>query len=151
MYRRILVPLDGSKKSEQALPLACQLALAEGAEVVLLVAIHLGQVLFVERQDRLPTNFEQLSQQQHEEAGLYLSEHRKELEQRGLKVEVVLCSGDPRDSILEESRQRQVDLIVMTSAGKGNWMRWLSGSIADQVLRSAPCPVLVVRPPTASA
>ncbi len=151
MYRRILVPLDGSKKSEQALPLACQLALPEGAEVVLLVAIHLGQVLFVERQDRLPTNFEQLHQQQHDEAQVYLAEHKKELEQRGLRVGVVVCEGDPRDAILEESRQRQVDLIVMTSAGKGNWMRWLSGSIADQVLRRAPCPVLVVRPPAASA
>jgi nucleotide-binding universal stress UspA family protein len=150
MYRKILVPLDGSPKSEQSLPVAQQLAEPMGSEVCLLVAIDLGKVLFVHQNDKLPTDFERLGAQQLEQAKIYLDQVQKNLQGSGIKVSVHVVQADPRDAILELAQKEIVDLVIMTSAGKSNWMRWISGSIADQVLRSAPCPVLVVRPPLAA-
>lgn len=147
MYRKILVPLDGSAKSEQSLPVAQQLAEPMNSTLCLLVAIDLNQVLFVERNDRLPKDFERLNQQQIDEAERYLTEWKGRLQTDNIAVTTHVGQADPRDAILEFAKDEAVDLIVMTSAGKSNWMRWISGSIADQVLRSAPCPVLVVRPP----
>ena len=147
MYRKILVPLDGSPKSEQSLPVAQQLAEPMGSEVCLLVAVDLGKVLFVNRTDKLPTDFERLGEQQLAEAQKYLEEIQQRLQGSGIKVSIHVEQADPRDAIINFAKEEKVDLVVMNSAGKSNWMRWISGSIADQVLRSAPCPVLVVRPP----
>ncbi|MBX3171347.1 MAG: universal stress protein [Candidatus Eremiobacteraeota bacterium] len=151
MYKKILVPLDGSAKSEQALPVAQQLAEPMGSEVCLLVAIDLGKVLFVDRSSKLPTDFEKLGQQQLKEAQKYLDEVQERLKNSNLKVSTHVEQADPRDAIVGYASGAEVDLVVMASAGKSNWMRWISGSIADQVLRSSPCPVLVVRPPVANA
>ena len=145
LYKNILVPLDGSAKSELALPVVQQLAQPMGSHVHLLVAIDLGKVLFIDRQSRLPTDFEKLGLQQLAEAESYLEEVRQRL--TGLQVSIHLEQADPRDAITVYVADHSADLIVMASAGKSNWMRWISGSIADQVMRSSPCPVLVVRPP----
>lgn len=147
MYRKILVPLDGSPKSEQSLPVAQQLAEPMGSSLHLLVAVDLGKVLFVNRNDKLPTDFERLGNQQAAEAEKYLAEWKARLESQTFEVTTHVEQADPRDAILNFAKSEGIDLVVMTSAGKSNWMRWISGSIADQVLRSAPCPVLVVRPP----
>jgi nucleotide-binding universal stress UspA family protein len=150
MYRKILVPLDGSHKSELALPVAQQLAEPMGSEVCLLVAVDLGKVLFVDRNSKLPTDFEKLGNQQLKEAQKYLHELQERLSNANLKVSIHVEQTDPRDAIVNYATEEGVDLIVMASAGKSNWMRWISGSITDQVLRSSPCPVLVVRPPVSN-
>ncbi len=147
MYKKILVPLDGSAKSELSLPVAQQLAEPMGSEVCLLVAVDLGKVLFVDRHSKLPTDFEKLGQQQLKEAQKYLHELQERLAGSNLKISIHVEQSDPRDAIVTHAEEEGVDLIVMASAGKSNWMRWISGSITDQVLRSSPCPVLVVRPP----
>lgn len=149
MYKKILVPLDGSAKSELALPVAQQLAEPMGSEICLLVAVDLGKVLFVDRQSKLPTDFEKLGNQQLAEAQSYLEEVQQRL--AGLRVSIHTEQADPRDAIVGYAKEQGVDLIVMASAGKSNWMRWISGSIADQVMRSSSCPVLVVRPPVEPA
>lgn len=140
-YQKILVPLDGSKKAEEALGVARELAQPLGAELHLLVAITLGQVLFADREDRLPTDFEKLGTQQLRQARAYLGE----MQERYPEVEIQVVQADPRQAIVEYANANHIDLIVMTSTGKSNWERWLSGSIADSILRNAPCPVLVVR------
>ncbi|MFN8607303.1 MAG: universal stress protein [Vulcanimicrobiota bacterium] len=150
MYRKILVPLDGSQKSELSLPVAQQLAEPMGSELCLLVAVDLGKVLFADRQSKLPTDFEKLGNQQLKEAQKYLHELQERLGGSSLKVTIHVEQSDPRDAIVNYAAAEGVDLIVMASAGKSNWMRWISGSITDQVLRSSPCPVLVVRPPVSN-
>ena len=147
MYRKILVPLDGSAKSELSLPVAQQLAEPLGSEVCLLVAVDLNKVLFVDRQSKLPTDFEKLSHQQLKEAQKYLHEVQERLAKDNLKCTIHVEQSDPRDAIVNYATEEGVDLIIMASAGKSNYIRWISGSIVDQVLRTSPCPVLVVRPP----
>jgi len=150
MYRKILVPLDGSAKSELSLSVAQQLAEPMGSEVCLLVAVDLGKLLFVDRNSSLPTDFAKLGDQQLREAQKYLLEVQERLANANLKISSHVEQSDPRDAIVNYATEQGVDLIIMASAGKSNWMRWISGSIADQVLRSSPCPVLVVRPPVSN-
>lgn len=146
MYKRVLVPLDGSTKSEVALNVVRQLAKTPGFQVHLLVAINMGQVLFSDRQDTLPTNFQALGNQQLEEARSYLTEIQDQLQAEGIQCQTHVVQQDPRDAIPEVASQNDIELLLMASIGKSNWMRWISGSITEQVLRNAPCPVLVVRP-----
>lgn len=147
MYQKILVPLDGSVKSELSLPVVRQLVQSMHSQVYLLVSVDLGHVLFVEENATLPANLIKLKQQQVEEAKKYLEQLQERLKAEGFEVHIQVEQADPRDAIRNFVLNQGIDLIVMTSAGKNNWMRWISGSIADQVLRSSPCPVLVVRPP----
>lgn len=146
MYKQILVPLDGSKVSESALETAHQLGRSPGVCVHFLVATHLGQVLFGDRQETLPTNFQALREQQYRAAQVYLQEVEGRFREAGIQSQSHILQEDPRDAIPGLARKLQAELIVMASAGKSNWMRWLSGSITEQVLRNSSCPVLVVRP-----
>ncbi|HMB93231.1 MAG TPA: universal stress protein [Rhodothermales bacterium] len=68
-----------------------------------------------------------------------------DLKQRGLEVHTLLREGtDPADVILEEARQASADLIVMGAHGRGALYGALLGDIAQDVVRQAPCPVLLV-------
>ncbi len=73
-----------------------------------------------------------------------------ELVVRGRRDQVpttfLIWEGDPADSILEAAQSEGADLIVVGSHGRGGLERALIGSVSDQVIRRAPCPVLVVRP-----
>jgi nucleotide-binding universal stress UspA family protein len=65
----------------------------------------------------------------------------------GLKVEEVVAHGDAASEIVRVARERGVDLIVIASHGRTGLGRMLFGSTAESVVRHAPCPVLVVKPP----
>jgi nucleotide-binding universal stress UspA family protein len=64
----------------------------------------------------------------------------------GLDVEEVLAHGDAAGEIVRVARERQIDLIVISSHGRTGWGRMLFGSTAESVVRHAHCPVLVVKP-----
>ena len=67
----------------------------------------------------------------------------------GLAVEELIVHGDAASEIVRVAREREVDLIVVSSHGRTGWGRILFGSTAEAVVRHAPCPVLVVKPPAA--
>ena len=60
-------------------------------------------------------------------------------------VEIVLSDGDARDAILDEAHRRDADLVVVGTSGHSPIARLLLGSVAEEVLRAAPCDVLVAR------
>jgi len=64
----------------------------------------------------------------------------------GVRFEHRLLSGDPAPAVAELARREQVDLIVMSSHGRSGWGRLLMGSVAEGVMREAPCPILIVKP-----
>ena len=140
----ILVPLDGSPLAEQALPYA-QVLLPPGGELILLEVVEnlepihgMSGWLLVPVED-VQRMFER---QAHE----YLQKAEATLrgEQPHARLEVV--SGNPAVEILRVAAERGVDLIVMTTHGRGALGRWVFGSVADRVARSSPVPVLLVRP-----
>jgi nucleotide-binding universal stress UspA family protein len=149
MYQRILVPLDGSDTSSKALEEALRLAGLSGARVDLLHVVEGYGGGYVPTdiyyQDVLP----QLVQQGER----LLAQAAGKARERGVATETVLIDGGAErvsTLILRQAEARNADLIVLGTHGRRGIGRLLLGSDAEQVARSAPIPVLLVRgtPPT---
>lgn len=139
MYKKILVPTDGSEFAKKAQKHALFLAKVSGAE---LVAVSVTENNFV---NGLPLDDEiyQLNQVLKERSEENLKEF-DELNEDDLKVTHVIREGSPAKVILEIAKEEDIDLIVMGSSGKSGFDRFIMGSVADKVVNSAKCAVLVV-------
>lgn len=142
MYRAIVVPLDGSPLAERALPFATRLASACGAIVTLVRSIHDRQVSLLEPWAAEAVVREQLSAPERAERELLAAASR--LRQEGVAVASHLSYEAPAQAILGAAAQARADLIVMSTHGRSGLGRWLYGSVADEVLRHSPVPVLLV-------
>ncbi len=142
MYKRILVPLDGSSRAERALPVAARIAQAEGGSVVLFRALPiplLSASLF--GQD---ASSEWLLEEEVAGATAYLDDLKASQVLRDIAVSCVVQDGDPAQVILEYAEAHQVDLIVLCSHGRSNLGRWVLASVAEHLVRHAPMPILVL-------
>ena len=139
MYKKILVPTDGSDFAKKAQNHALFLAKVSGAEIV---ALSVTENNFV---NGLPLDDEvyQLNQILKEQSEENLKEFDK-LNEDDLKITHVIREGSPAKAILEVARDEDIDLIVMGSSGKSGFDRFIMGSVADKVVNSAKCAVLVV-------
>lgn len=140
----ILVPLDGSPLAEQALPYA-QALLAPGAALTLLGVAEETEPISTLWEPPL-VSFE--DRQGMLEQQIYDGLSRAEATLQGARppVHLLVARGDPADQIVRVAAGRQVDLIAMSTHGRGALGRWVFGSVADRVARSATVPVLLVRP-----
>jgi nucleotide-binding universal stress UspA family protein len=152
MYARILVPLDGSPAAERVLPHAEALAERFGAALTLLHATTAPATVAAAEAAAgvipvAPIALDpiEIVTEEQREAAAYLSGLAGRLRARGLSVDVVEPEGDSADAILTAARDLGVDLITMTTHGHGGLGRLVLGSVTDEVVRHAPCPVLVVR------
>jgi nucleotide-binding universal stress UspA family protein len=139
--RRILVPLDGSELAERALNQAAALAEAARAQLTLLQVV--GPVMPELRSfevARLPEDDEALA----DLAEGYLRRVAAPLVGRGLEVQTVVVRGTPGEQIAATAAAGY-DLIAMATHGRGGIERLIVGSVADQVVRTADVPVLLVR------
>ena len=139
MYNKILVPTDGSEFAQKAQKHALFLAGVSGAEII---AVSVTENNFV---NGLPLDDEvyQLNQILKERSEENLKEF-DELNEDNIKITHVVREGSPARVILEVSEEEAVDLIVMGSSGKSGFDRFIMGSVADKVVNSAKCAVLVV-------
>ena len=139
MYKKILVPTDGSEFAKKAQKHALFLSKVSGAE---LIAVSVTENNFV---NGLPLDDEvyQLNQILKERSEENLKEFDK-LNEDDLKITHVIREGSPARVILEVAEDEGVDLIVMGSSGKSGFDRFIMGSVADKVVNSAKCAVLVV-------
>ena len=139
MYKKILVPTDGSDFAKKAQKHALFLAKVSGAEIV---AVSVTENNFV---NGLPLDDEvyQLNQILKEKSEENLMEFDK-LNEDDLKITHVIREGSPAKAILEVAKDEEIDLIVMGSSGKSGFDRFIMGSVADKVVNSAKCAVLVV-------
>lgn len=143
-YKKIMVPLDGSTLAAQALPHALALVELHQAELILFRVVQ--EAHFVE--EFVTEGKIQVDQRQEHwlnEATTALGELAADLKLRQLKVTPVVEVGLPAEAIIDYARQHEVSLIVMSTHGRTGLARWVYGSVADKVLRGAPCPVLLVR------
>lgn len=145
--KEILVPLDGSVRARQVLPLAVELATKAEAEIVLLHAIDplveaypsarsLG--MSVAHPDRV-------LQEVVRDAELHLGEIANGMATEGLSITTMSLIGYPAEAIVDEAERRRADLIVMTTHGYSGLRRWALGSVADKVLHNTRTPLLLVR------
>ncbi|OGL58702.1 MAG: hypothetical protein A3J27_15600 [Candidatus Tectomicrobia bacterium RIFCSPLOWO2_12_FULL_69_37] len=142
MYKKILVPLDGSPLAEGILPQVGEMARVHGARIHLL---RVGFALVFPGADPAEAQLETIV-----EAEGYIEGIRKRLEAEGIPAEASVRYGFPAEEILTHARRNGVDLIAMATHGRTGPARWVLGSVAEQVLRKAEVPVLLFRPPRAA-
>lgn len=127
MMQAILVPLDGSRLAEEAVPTALDLVSTSNGRMILL------------RIQRFPA----ISRRQRERVRRSLERIARRFPIASIRCEV--RSGQPSRVIVKSARREAADLIVMSSHGRGGFKEWAFGSVAEQVLRTADRPVLVLR------
>lgn len=144
MYKKILVPLDGSELAEQVLPLVIELASGSGAEIILL---RVPDIPIYETMMAVPDFNMQVREQAEREAREYLARLSSDLRGRGLKVRThIALTGAVYFTILQTAREFDIDVIAMSTHGRSGLARLVMGSVADDVVRHADLPVLLVRP-----
>lgn len=141
MYGRVLVPLDGSRLAEQALPHAAVQAKQFGAEVTLLMVLgSLPEPIMAG--PRAVRSAEEASARL---AQSYLEGIAARLREQGIPVQTETVEGKPYLEIIRYAEDKAFDLVVMSTRGHSGLSRWLLGSVADRVVRGATVPLLLVQ------
>lgn len=143
-YKKILVPLDGSTLAAQALPHALALVELHQAEIILFRVVHEPHFV-AEYVTEGKLQVDQRQEHALNEATTALTELATDLKLRQFKVTPMVEMGLPAEAIIDYAGKHDVSLIVMSTHGRTGLARWVYGSVADKVLRGAPCPVLLVR------
>jgi nucleotide-binding universal stress UspA family protein len=143
--QRFLVPVDFSEYANQALEYAISLARKLDAHITLLHVIQPLPLGGVDMGMTLPyTYIHDLEVEIMNAMEAYL----EQITAAGLTGEIAVVHGVPFQEIIETARGQQVDLIVMGTHGRTGLQHVLLGSVAEKVVRLAPCPVLVIRQPS---
>jgi nucleotide-binding universal stress UspA family protein len=146
MFTHLLVPLDGSRLAETALPATLALAAKFDSTITLLRVVRPPDISTSTSGTAMTEVLTMLRTYSHEEAESYLHSHQRALRQQGYKVHRHVVFGDAvADIILEVTEERDIDAIVMSTHGRSGLSRWVFGSVADKVLRQAKVPVLLIR------
>jgi len=137
MYRRIMVPLDGSRFAESAVPLALAVSRRTGAP------LHLVTV-----QEPIPSfAYDEWQNAAEDWSQAYLDNAVERVRPlAGAEVTAVLLAGHVAEVLEEEARSRSADLVVMATHGRGAFSRAWLGSVADAFVHHTRRPVLLVRP-----
>jgi nucleotide-binding universal stress UspA family protein len=145
--RSLLLPTDFSECANYALSYASDFAREAGASIICVHVIEpvVPTVGYSGVTEPLP--MADISEQLEDSATRELPKIAQHEACAGLAVEEVIAHGDAASEIVRVAKERQVDLIVISSHGRTGLGRMLFGSTAEQVVRHAPCPVLVVKLP----
>lgn len=142
MYRRVLVPLDGSLVAEGIIPFIMEIAGPLDMQVVLLRVLVPVPPMSVEGTRQVV--IEDL-EKRRAEAEKYLAVIAAELRGKGVRATTDVRPGEPVAEILQGAREAEADLIAMTTHGRSGLRRLLFGSVAEAVLRQAEIPVFLMR------
>jgi nucleotide-binding universal stress UspA family protein len=147
LIRSILLPTDFSECASCALAYATSLAREFKASIICVHVIEpvVPTVGYTGITEPLP--IADISDQLEDSAGRELPKVAECEECAGLEIEEVIVHGDAAAEIVRVAKEREVDLIVIASHGRTGLGRMLFGSTAEEVVRHASCPVLVVKPP----
>jgi len=143
MYKKILVPLDGSTLAEAALPHAEAIAKSEGAEIILLRVPTMPTTEFFARE---PTLAVKIHEEEQVEVVKYINKKVEELKKDHIKVTAITQEGPVPETILAVAEQTQADMIAMSTHGRTGIQRWLMGSVADRVVHHTHIPVMLIHP-----
>ncbi len=147
MYKKILIPTDGSELSRAAIHAGVELAKQLGAEIEgVFVAPEYHFPIYT---DMVPINYpneEGYKAEIENEGEKYLDEVRKAAEDAGLKYgSVTTMSDETAQQLIKIAEDQHCDLIFMGSHGRGGWGQLLLGSVTSKVLAKSQIPVVVYR------
>ena len=143
MFKRILVPLDGSTRAERALPIAARIARAAGGSVMLLHVVTTP--LAFGHYPRPSTLLRETVDAEGARAAEYLLHAAQSHNLAGAETKVAMFSGPAALTILNTAREQHIDLILLVSHRDPDFRPRALGSVAQKVARSSPVPVLVLR------
>ena len=143
--KRILIPVDFSDDSLNALAYARDLAVASAPELVVLHVIE--PVYYAAPTDLYATspNLALLLDEQRKAAKTQLARIAGGLEKKGVRVRTILKTGSPAQVIVDTAKSVKADLVVVSTHGRTGLAHMVMGSVAEKVVRGASCPVLTVR------
>ncbi len=142
MYRKILVPLDGSPLAEKALDQAIKLAKVFDSEIILFQVVHFMPI-YGSPELVAPLI---VDEKQKEYAEKYMAKITQETEAKGLKVRSLVKTGQQvAVEIIDFAKEVGADLVVMSTRGRSGISRWVLGSTAHKVLVRAETPILLLR------
>lgn len=136
MFERILVPLDGSLEAEAVLEPLLRLLRRQNADVVLFRAVTLQSLAEVNDSGTAFLAVES-------EASEYLERTRQRLEKAGVLASTMVDQGPPAETILRAAEEHEATLIAMSTHGRSGFVRWMLGSVTEEILRRSPIPVYV--------
>jgi nucleotide-binding universal stress UspA family protein len=146
---RILVPVDFSGHSDRALRYAATLAGQVGASVELLHVVD--DFTYGAYSEVYVPNIPDITQEAINTALERLTAIKNAIFPHGADVECVAFAGGPAPTIVDHATEGRFDLIVMGTHGRTGLLHLLMGSVAEHVVRTAPCPVLTIRATAATA
>ena len=138
MYKKILLPTDGSEYSAREILRATKLLADDGEIIILSVAVEIRKTAFHRSKDVERTNKKALK-----EAKQYVKEMKDAFDD-SINVKTKVVTGLPSESILNVAEEENVDLIIIASSGKSGLHRFVIGSVAEEVLKNADIDVLLV-------
>jgi len=144
MFKRILVPLDGSTRAERAIPVAARIARASSGAVILVRAVTGATGFLSALVGEAPVVHSVLDAEQAA-AAAYLAGIKQAPELVGIATDPRVVSGPVAEVILAAAAAWQADLMVLCSHGYTGMTRWALGSVAEKVARHSLVPVLVLR------
>jgi len=152
MYKKIMVPLDGSELAECVLPHVD--GFVTGCQVEMVIFVRVIEPIHYPAAN--PASSPQFSQTMKENAKIMEEEERSSaarylkgvisrVKQGGIKYKADILVGKIADSLVDYAEANEIDLVLIATHGRSGISRWVRGSIADRVLRSSCAPVLMVR------
>ncbi len=144
MFQHILVPLDGSLRAEQALPVAARIARFTGSTLLLVQVVSLPAD-YSGGWSPAPMENQQEIDEQMESANTYLKSQALSPELSGIEIKTKVLFGLPVQQLLAFAETPGIDLIVLCSHGRTGFTRWVLGSVAHALVHQCTMPVLVLR------
>ena len=147
MFKKILLPIDGSEASERAGEYAISTADLSGADIIVLNVIDTDYLNSLPQQDLR----EKLDEQLREEGKKAVEKFKNKIEKeecagncKNINLITLIKQGKPEDIILETAEEEGVDQIIMGKSGKHSFERFLMGSTTERVVRRAKIPVNII-------
>jgi nucleotide-binding universal stress UspA family protein len=146
MYKKILVPLDGSIVAECVIPHIEEVAAASKDTEVELITVIAPVDLPTRGEIALtPEDLSHISADLSQEAHKYLAKVTERLARSGIKAHPIIITGKPAESLIEYVKNNDIDLIVMATHGHSGISKWFWGSTAEKVTRAVDVPVLMIK------
>jgi nucleotide-binding universal stress UspA family protein len=147
MYKHIMVPLDGSELAECVFSHVIEIAECNKSKITLVRVVTPLALATSEYAGMLSTTeFQKIEDADVAAAKKYMAEKQAYFKVKGFDVQAEVFFGNIVDSLTDFVEANGVDLIIIATHGRSGVSRWVWGSIADRILRSAKVPVLMVRP-----
>jgi len=147
MYKKILVPLDGSPEAECVIPHLETIAKTGVKDIELISVVEPIEIPTRGRIALSEDDLKNITLELKSETHKYLDQVAKRLTRAGIKVHPIILTGKPAESLINYIDSNDIDLVIMATHGRSGITRLFWGSIAEKVLRSVNVPVLLVKNP----